>query len=69
MTVDQILILAISVVFGVPTLTLLTGIYYRLGVIKTEHDGFKAEFARVWKEVFKLQEKASEQAACKTSFG
>jgi len=60
MTVEQILIVA----FGTPTLMLLTGIFYRLGVLKASYAGMnkvvekiEQEIDAIWSSINRIKER------------
>lgn len=53
MTVEQIL----TVAFGIPTIVLLTGIFFRMGKMMGNYEALKAEMALIWAEIHRIREK------------
>ena len=53
MTVEQILIVA----FGVPSVTLLTGIFFRMGKLEAINTSLQSEVTKIWAEIHRIKEK------------
>ncbi|WP_417463210.1 hypothetical protein [Kordiimonas sp.] len=53
MTIEQILI----VMFGLPTVTLLTGIFFRMGKLEESNISLKADNKTIWLEINRIKEK------------
>jgi len=53
MTIDQILI----VIFGAPTIGLLTNIFFKMGKLEQAIEGQRTNSANLWNEINSLKEK------------
>lgn len=53
MTIEQILIVA----FGLPSVTLLTGIFFRMGRLEESNGNLKADNKNIWLEINRIKEK------------
>jgi len=53
MTIEQILIVA----FGVPSVSLLTGIFFRMGKLEASNANLVDQIAKLWAEIHRIKEK------------